>query len=131
MRLLLDTHIWVWSALQSDRLTPHVAGELENPANELWLSPLSTWEFILLVEKGRIVLELDPTAWIQRVLRTLPLKEAPLTHEVALRSRAVRLPHRDPVDQLLVATALAQELTLVTADRRILENQPCPLVANQ
>lgn len=121
----------MWSALQSDRLTPHVAGELENPANELWLSPLSTWEFILLVEKGRIVLELDPTAWIQRVLRTLPLKEAPLTHEVALRSRAVRLPHRDPVDQLLVATALAQELTLVTADRRILENQPCPLVANQ
>ena len=54
---------------------------------------------------------------------TKPLKEIPLTHEVALRSRSVRLPHDDPADRFIAATATVHGLTLVTADRSLLE---CP-----
>ncbi len=54
MRLLLDTHIWIWSVAEKSRLRPRVLKALENPANELWLSPISVWEFLMLVEKGRL-----------------------------------------------------------------------------
>jgi PIN domain nuclease of toxin-antitoxin system len=57
VRLLQDTHIWLWSLLEPDRLARRVAEELEKPDNELWLSPVSVWEFLILVEKGRVSLD--------------------------------------------------------------------------
>lgn len=130
MRLLLDTHIWLWSLLEPARLTPRVAASLEDPANELWLSPISTWEFLVLLDKGRIVLDVDPSIWLRRV-GTLAFREAPLTHEVAVQSRRVGLPHRDPVDAFLAATAIVYELTLVTADARLLSSSRYAVLANQ
>lgn len=59
-----------------------------------------------------------------------PLHEAALVHEVALRSREVALPHDDPADRFLVATALVYELTFVTADEQILDAKPCALLPN-
>ncbi len=120
MKLLLDTHIWLWSLLEPGNLTRRVARALESAENELWLSPLSTWELLILVEKGRVVLDLEASAWVSQALRMVPLKEAPLTHEVALEARQVHLAHRDPVDLLLAATARVFGLTLVTADKRLL-----------
>ena len=131
MKLLLDTHIWLWSVLEPDRLTERVAAELQAPANELWLSPLSTWEFLVLVEKGRIVLNIEPAAWLRMVFRALPVKEAPLTHEVAIASRALDLPHRDPVDAFLAATAAVHQLILVTADDRLLGSKRYKILANR
>lgn len=60
MRLLLDTHILLWALLEPARLSKRVATALQDPANELWVSPISTWEMILLAEKGRVILEPDP-----------------------------------------------------------------------
>ena len=54
MRLLLDTHIWVWSLLDPSRLSRRVRAELESPDNELWLSPISAWELLVLIEKSRV-----------------------------------------------------------------------------
>ena len=54
MRLLLDTHIWLWSRLEPDRLSRRVSRELQNPANGLWLSPFSLLETLILSEKGRL-----------------------------------------------------------------------------
>lgn len=48
MKLLLDTHILLWSLLEPDRLHPRVAWELERAGNQLWLSPISTWEILIL-----------------------------------------------------------------------------------
>ena len=57
MKLLLDTHIWIWSLLEPELLVPGVRAELRSPENELWLSPISIWEAMILLERGRIVVE--------------------------------------------------------------------------
>ena len=123
MNLLLDTHVWIWSQLEPERLSIRARDAVTDPANTLALSPVSVWETLLLADKGRVDLAPDPWHWIRTALATRPLKEVPLTHEVALRSRSVRLPHDDPADRFIAATAMVHGLTLVTADRSLLE---CP-----
>lgn len=130
MKLLLDTHILLWSLLEASLLTKRVAAELENASNELWVSPLSVWEIITLAEKGRVILEPDPITWIRKVFSTVPLKEALLNNEIAIRSRRVALAHKDPVDRFLAATAVVYDLTLVTADERLLRSQDFATLPN-
>ena len=121
MKLLLDTHIFLWSLIEPARLSRRVAVELDTPSNELWLSPVVVWEVLILAEKARVVLQPDPVAWIRNVLRAVPFMEAPLSHEIAIWSRLIDLPYQDPVDRFLAATALVCDLTLVTADERLLQ----------
>lgn len=130
MRLLLDTHIWLWSLLEPERLDPVVADALTADDAELWLSPISTWELALLVERGRVELAGDLRTWLDEARRRAPIYEAPLTHEIALRSRSLDLPHGDPADRFIAATAAVLELTLVTADHRILQSKQLSLLAN-
>lgn len=87
VKLLLDTHILLWSLLDTHHLTQEVIRELEKPANELWISPITTWEILVLAEKGRAILEPDRFSWMRTVLSAIPLKEALVNHEVALESR--------------------------------------------
>ena len=131
MKLLLDTHILLWSLLDPNCLAKRVAAQLEDPVNELWLSPISTWEVIILAEKGQITLDVDPITWMREVFKKIPFKEASITHEVAMQSRLVTLPHKDPADRFLAATALVYELTLVTADERLLRSSGFSVLANQ
>lgn len=131
MKLLLDTHIFLWSLLEPIHLTKRVATELENPSNELWVSPIVLWEVLILAEKERVILDPDPVTWIRNVLRAVSLKDAPLNHEVALQSRVIDLPHQDPVDRFLAATALVYDLTLVTADERLLRSQKISTLPNK
>ena len=118
MRLLLDTHIWLWSLREPQRLSRRIARELDNPENELWLSPVSTWESLLLYAKGRIEIPEDMAEWL--ALATQNLREAPLTHEIALAAHQLPSSHPDPADRFLAATAQVLGLTLVTADTRLL-----------
>jgi PIN domain nuclease of toxin-antitoxin system len=60
-----------------------------------------------------------------------PLQEAPVTHEIALATRSIALPHRDPADRSLVATALIYGLTLVTADRNVGRSKQVPVLLNR
>jgi PIN domain nuclease of toxin-antitoxin system len=121
MRLLLDTHIWIWSDLEPWRLTSDVTRVLSDTENELWLSPVSVWELIVHVEKKRITLEKDVLTWIATSKQELSLREAPLSWAVAEELRFVVLRRRDPADRFLVATARVQDLTLVTADQELME----------
>ena len=91
--------------------------ELRNSANEIWLSPVSTWEAFLLHTKGRIQLNIDLAEWLAE--STAGTREAPLTHEIALVASQLTL-HQDPADRFLAATAQVLDLTLVTADQRLL-----------
>lgn len=129
MKLLLDTHIWLWSLREPDRLGTRVIQELRNRENEIWLSPISTWEALMLHAKGRIRLPPDLAQWLARA--TAPLLEAPLTHEIALISRELRLPHNDPADRFLAATAQVLRLTLVTADSHLLGLGEISTLANR
>ena len=131
MRLLLDTHIWIWSLLEPERLSARVLAEIESPDNELWLSPISTWELLMLIEKGRVVVDKEPVPWVAEVSRAVALREAALTHEVAVESRLVDLPHQDPADRFLAATARVYDLTLVTADDRLLGSRRIATLANR
>lgn len=131
MKLLLDTHVWLWSLATPDRLARRVRSQLEKKANEVWLSPISVWELIVLAERGRVRLDAEPRAWVAEALERAPLEEAALNHEVAMRSREVALPHQDPADRLLVATALTYELTLVTGDDTLIDAKACPVLANR
>jgi PIN domain nuclease of toxin-antitoxin system len=119
LNLLLDTHIILWSASEPEKLPLRIAEELERPANALWYSPISVWEILLLAEKGRISIGKDIEKSVRHIFQGLPLKEAPVNIEVAIQSRNVDLPHQDPADRFLVATAMVYDLLLVTADRRI------------
>jgi PIN domain nuclease of toxin-antitoxin system len=129
LRLLLDTHIWLWSLQDPARLGRRVLHELRDPKNELWLSPVSTWEALTLNAKKRLVLPSDLSRWV--IEATAPLKEAPLTHEIALASRLLPLAHNDPADRFIAATAQVLRLTLVTADTHLLGLGDISTLANR
>ena len=118
MKLLLDTHIWIWMMQEPKRLSRRVQEEIQDTANDLWLSPISTWEVLLLHAKQKIQLHLDPAAWISTAIAGC--KEAPLTHEIVVVAHRLPLPHLDPADRFLAATAKVLGLTLVTADQKLL-----------
>ena len=131
MKLLLDTHIWIWSLAEPGRLSKRVRAAVSRAENELWLSPISVWELFVLAERGRVKLDDEPRRWIAEALASTPAQEAVLTFEVAIRSREVMLAHPDPSDRFLVATALVYDLTLVTADDLLIEAKLCPILANR
>lgn len=117
MRILLDTHIWLWAYLEPRRLGARLLRELRDEANELWLSPISTWEALTLHNKGRIRLPADVEQWVRSA--TAVTREAPLTHEIALAAGRLTW-HPDPADRFLAATAQVLDLVLATADQRLL-----------
>jgi PIN domain nuclease of toxin-antitoxin system len=130
MKLLLDTHIWLWSLGEPHRLSKRVGKELDNRQNELWLSPISIWEAFLLFRKKRVQISTDFTTWLANSLSELPVVEAPLTFEVARTLPTVALPHEDPADLFLAATAKAFGLTLITADRNLIKTEGISVLVN-
>jgi PIN domain nuclease of toxin-antitoxin system len=131
MRLLLDTHIWLWTHREPWKLCSEVNQCLANPENELWHSPFSIWELIILLEKKRITLKEEMNEWVSKSKKELSLLEATFSWEVAHELRFTLLDHRDPADRFLVATAKAYDLTLVTADERLTQVQGLKVLANR
>jgi PIN domain nuclease of toxin-antitoxin system len=128
LKLLLDTHIWLWLVIDPKRLGRSTFRALKDEDNELWLSPISTWEALTLHSKGRVQLHGDLSSWVAHA--TAGLKEAVPTHEIMLIARQLPL-HQDPSDRMLAATALALDLTLVTSDERLLELKNIKTLANR
>jgi PIN domain nuclease of toxin-antitoxin system len=120
VKLLLDTHVWLWALLEPARLRREVSAQLASADNEKWISPISVWETLLLGERGRLKLEPDPESWVRAQLRRAPIRQIALDHEVAIQSRQLRASHDDPADRFIAATARVHELILVTADARLL-----------
>ncbi len=130
MKVLLDTHIFLWAVLGDRRLGSRARRVLERPSTETWLSPISVWETLLLESRARLRLEPTPLRWIQEALGRYPWREAALTHEVAIASRAIGLSHEDPADRFLAATAAVYDLTLLTADEALLEGDGYSVMSN-
>ena len=120
MRLLLDTHIWIWSYLEPHKLSSEVAREISNPEHFRYLSSVSIWEMINLLEKRRIHIDQDFGDWFTRSREDLDLLEVPLNWKIGHELRFTILQHGDPADRFLVATAKVYDLTLVTADERLM-----------
>jgi PIN domain nuclease of toxin-antitoxin system len=118
MRLLLDTHTWLWNLLEPARLSRRAARALRAPSNEMFISAISVWEPLLLARKGRVVLEPDASSWLRTALSVTPAQVLPIDHAVALRTHDLAgYRTRDPADRFIVATAVEHGLTIVTADR--------------
>jgi PIN domain nuclease of toxin-antitoxin system len=131
VRLLLDTHIWIWNYTAPEKLTSEVARELTNPENDRFLSPVSIWEVAVLLEKRRINLKQDFGDWFKKSVEDLVLLDAPFHWEVAHELRFTLLGHRDPADRFLVAMAKVYDLTLVTSDERLLNAPGLKVLPNR
>jgi PIN domain nuclease of toxin-antitoxin system len=121
VRALLDTHVWVWTQEQPERLGPRTKRLLVGGEHENWVCTISTLEISRLVAIGDIRLSIPLAEWIVQSMAELSAQTVSVSHEVAMEAYA--LPgtfHRDPADRLLVAATRRNGLTLVTADERIL-----------
>lgn len=130
MNLLLDTHIFLWSMLEPERLSKKVTVELQNQENQLWFSPISSWEIMLLEKKSKLILDPDPATWLREAFKRVPFREARISHDIAIQSCLIKQPHQDPADRLLAATAVIYGLTLVTSDTRLIQSKACNILKN-
>ena len=122
-RLLLDTHIVLWLDSGDDRLRASTRALIDGcwqNGGAILLSAITVWEIALLVDTGRIDLDVPVAAWIERFLDRPGIEAVPLGHQAASRSYQLHhLEQRDPADRLLIATAIELACPLVTYDERI------------
>ncbi|MGH2829562.1 MAG: type II toxin-antitoxin system VapC family toxin [Actinomycetota bacterium] len=117
--LLLDTHVWLWTLDASPKLAAGLRKAIAASVERLWLSPVSLWEAGFLAKRGRIRVDTTFRDWADDMLRRLPVVEAPVTSAVAVATTEFDLPHGDPADRFLLATARVYDLTLLTLDRNL------------
>ena len=120
-RYLLDTHVWLWYAAGSEDLPKSLREVLDDSVGRCWLSPISLWEVGMLAKKGRIRPRGNTSDWIEEYLDSVPMREASVNFEVAKAVEGLMLPHSDPADHFIAATALIYELTLVTLDQNLVD----------
>ncbi|MFO1350391.1 MAG: type II toxin-antitoxin system VapC family toxin [Gammaproteobacteria bacterium] len=119
MRILLDTHVFLWAVAMPERLSKAASDVLQDAGVEVWLSVVSAWEIEIKTGLGKLTLQRtlgEILAEEQSVngLGVLPMR---LSHVLTLGQLPVL--HRDPFDRLLIAQARVENLTLVTADQQI------------
>lgn len=121
MKMLLDTHVLIWSQELPQKLGP-AQQFLLDPSNELFVSAVSVLEIGQLIYARRLSIQGGLSPWLQSAAQCLPLQFIGMDHDLA--SEAYRLPepfHKDPADRILVATARTYRLVLLTADRRLVQ----------
>ena len=116
--LLLDSCALIWLAEGSNRLTKNARQRIDN-AFVVYVSPVSLWEIARKVAKGVLKLPLEPQEWFARVKEQHNLTLVPLSETVAFKAATLPEIHKDPADRFLVATAIENKLTIVTADHII------------
>lgn len=121
--ILLDTHVWVWWVNESSILTPAIRRTIqERQEDGLGVSIISCWEVAKLVERERLRLTMPVEQWIDQALAYPGVEMLELTPRIVVES--TQLPgrfHRDPADQMIVATARVYDTLLLTADSKLLE----------
>jgi PIN domain nuclease of toxin-antitoxin system len=122
MKYLLDTHVWYWLMEAPEKIPDGVKKILRHKdAIPFGISAISLWEIAKLEEKGKINFNIPLQNWMKDSLDPGFMKQLELDEQVAVESTRLPEPfHRDPADQIIVATARVHNLTLITADRKIL-----------
>jgi PIN domain nuclease of toxin-antitoxin system len=117
LRILLDTHSWLWMRAEPERLAESSRRLLRDPANELLLSAVSAWEMAIKFATGKLQLPQPPAVFLAQRMAEDRLGALPILHAHALRAGELPPHHRDPFDRLLIAQAQIEGLTVLTADR--------------
>ena len=119
MRILLDTHVWLWLIGAPDRLGKAGRELFTDPGNVLHFSAASAWEIAIKYALGKLPLPEPPDVFIPSRLVRDGITPLPIQLEHSLRVATLPPHHRDPFDRLLVAQAQLESLTLCTADRQL------------
>jgi PIN domain nuclease of toxin-antitoxin system len=119
MRLLLDTQCWLWMAANPERLTAKTRSLLESMEHELWLSAVSSWEIAIKHARGKLELPQPPAEYVPSRMERTGVRGLPIEHAHALGVASLPRHHGDPFDRLLVAQAMLEGMTILTADPEI------------
>lgn len=127
MKLLLDTHVFLWFISGDRRLPPAVRETLQDLDNEVYLSVVSEWEAIVKYQLGKLPLPEPPASFLPEQRQRHQIASLPLDESSVSRLATLDPVHRDPFDQMLICQTLAHELTLVTLDEMI-SRYPVPVL---
>ena len=119
MRVLLDTHAWLWAASSPARLGPKTRDMLADGGCQVLLSPASSWEATIKWQLGRLDLPLPPRDYVSRCMLRDALTALPVEHRHTVAVGELPDHHKDPFDRLLIAQALIEGIPLVSADTAI------------
>ena len=119
MRLLIDSHALIWYVDQHQQLSPASHAALSDPANDLLLSAGSIWEIAIKIGLGKLVLTEPYSHWMSQALSDLSITILPITVEYADAQASLPKHHSDPFDRLIVAQALVEGVSIVSADARM------------
>ena len=119
MRLLLDTCTFIWLATDVASLSPAAQELLAGRANELFISPVSTWEMSIKYARHRLDLSERPDRWVPKYRKLNTIETLPLTEESVLHLSVLPNHHTDPFDRMLVCQAIEERMTIVTPDEHI------------
>jgi PIN domain nuclease of toxin-antitoxin system len=116
VRLLLDTHAWLWWVQDAPRLSRPARRAIANPANQCWLSMASAWEMALKISNGKLRIEGDLEHFLPARLAENGFALLPIDVRHVARTLSLPLHHRDPFDRLLIAQASVEGLAVVSVD---------------
>jgi PIN domain nuclease of toxin-antitoxin system len=119
MRLLIDSHALIWYVDQHQQLSPASHAAISDPSNDLLLSAGSIWEIAIKIGLGKLVLKQPYLAWMSQALNDLGITVLPITVEYADVQASLPKHHSDPFDRLIVAQALVEGVSIVSADARM------------
>lgn len=116
MKLLVDTHVFLWAASEPARLSDIAQEAIADGANDVYVSPVVGWEIAIKQSLGKLTLPAPAEVWVPQVVHRTSFGVLPVSLAAALQVRALPWHHRDPFDRLLVAQAQDAGLTIVTHD---------------
>ena len=114
MRVLIDTHVFLWGIRDDDRVSQRVREVL--PVSDVWISVASLWEIIAKVQIGKLALPSPVARYLSEKLRENGVSVLALTFRHVLRLEQIPMYHRDPFDRILIAQSLEEKIPLVTSD---------------
>jgi PIN domain nuclease of toxin-antitoxin system len=119
MKLLLDTHTFLWLAQDNPQLSRAARAAIADPQNELFLSVASIWELAIKIGNGKLILGEDLSPLLDRWLDQAQIQLLPIEKSHATLVATLPMHHRDPFDRLLIAQAVSEHITLVSGDTQI------------
>ena len=124
MKLILDTCVLLWMAGDPSKLSESARKALI-PSNDFYVSAISAFEIAIKNKKKKLTLPIDPWTWFQKVTRHFNIHEIPVSARIAALAPEVDVPHADPADRIILASAIENGVPLVTSDQLI---RKCPQV---
>jgi len=123
MRLLSDTHTFIWSFSNTKKLSATVSKEFKNPANQIFLSVASVWEMQIKIKLNKMVFNdtLENIITEQQTVNNIQILPVQLSHALYLEN--LPLHHKDPFDRLLISQAIVENMILVSADANFIKYQ--------